>query len=196
MTTIAEILFRPGSSHAELNASIERARASLGTLSFTGFSVPSADVGETLKDLLDLPVGNIALRAWRQYRDVVQACERTRISATEREVVRLMEHRVVSHQSPVIEVIVGGSAVPILALDLCVEVNVASAELLVERGSVQQIRTGDGSARVRLSAGEVLLAEGRINFVDLGRIPKTSGSLPPPLPRPERHAGELLSGTV
>jgi len=56
----------------------------------------------------------------------------------------------------------------VLALDLDVEVEAASVDLVIRHGKVDEVRSGPAIARGELSASEVVLASHEFQAVDLG----------------------------
>lgn len=165
MTTIARALVRTDDAGA--GTALQQAMSRLGPLRVAGLAVPTAEVSSALAALLDQPIGNIALRAWTQHGEIEQACRRTSANPGSREVVRLLKHRIVSRQSPVIEALVDGAPVPLIELDLLVEIEASSADLVIEHGMVADRRAGTAIARAKLSASDLTLAEHEFQPVDL-----------------------------
>lgn len=165
MTTIARAL--AGTDDAGSEAALQQALLRLGQLRVAGLVVPSAEVSSALAALLDQPLGNVALRAWAQHHEIQQACQRTAADPGSREVVRLLKHRIVSRQSPVIEAMVHGAPVPLIELDLRVEIEASSVDVVIENGVVTDTRPGTAIAKATLSASGVTLAEHELQPVDL-----------------------------
>lgn len=168
MTTLADLLFEPqADAAAELATAVARTTTAAGRLSVAGITVPEADVANAIVTLLRMPIGNIAVRGWNDHRSISQAKQRTAENPTVREVIRLLEHRIVTKQEPRIEAEVNGVTVRLLTLTLEVEMRLSSADVVVERGRVVDVRPGSAVAKATLSASKVKLAEKEFRQVDL-----------------------------
>jgi hypothetical protein len=117
--------------------------------------------------LLAMPLGNVALTAWAAHARVRAACEQTAREPGSRQLVRLLDHTIRSEQHPTVDLDVGGATRQLLVLTLQVEIVVSVADLVVEGGRVSGVMTGATSASAALLAGEVLLARGALQGVDL-----------------------------
>jgi hypothetical protein len=167
MTTIASLLFgSPHEGRAAVERALERALGPLTALRVGGISVPSVEVVDAVSALLELPVGNLALKGWEQQRNVAESLERTRHDPSGREVVELLQHRIRSRQRPTVDVDFDGVRSTVLELDVDVELMVSSAELIIERGRVSSVRNGPTRGHARLSASGVTLAERELTSVD------------------------------
>lgn len=175
MTTIAQTLVGGNEPISRLASVVGGVLERLGPLRLAGLVVPTADVVAAIATLLDVPVGNLAIKGWQQHRDVSAARASTAANPGTHEVVRLLEHRIESHQSPVIEVTVNGVSQEVLALDLDVEVEAASVDLVIRHGKVDEVRSGPAIARGELSASEVVLASHEFQAVDLGLSSRRAG---------------------
>jgi hypothetical protein len=171
MTTIARTLVDGAESGDTLTSAVAGVLTRLPPVAVAGLTVPSTDLSAALSALLDVPIGNLALRGWQQRREVVDACRRTATEAGAREVLRLLDHRIVSRQSPTLEVLLDGVRVVLLELDLTVEIEVNGVDLVIEHGAVQDARPGSATARADLRAWDVVLAEHEFQPVDLDRRP-------------------------
>ena len=181
MTTVAQTLVAGGDALSQLTATVTQVLGRLGPLRLANLTVPTADVASSLATLLDVPIGNLALQGWQQHRDVAAARRSTAIHPGTREVVRLLEHRIESHQSPVIEVTVQGVPKEVLALDLDVEIEAASVDLVIEHGEIVAVESGPAIAKGTLSASDVVLASHEFQAADLA-IPTRANAPVPPAP--------------
>lgn len=167
MTTIASLLFGPPpGSRAAIERALESVTGPLAALRIGGVAVPHVEVVDAVATLLELPVGNLALTAWGQQRDVAEAIERTRNDPAGREVIEVLSHRIRSRQRPTIDVDVNGARSRVLELDAEVELEMTTAELVIEAGRVTAARTGPTRGRARLSASGVTLAARDFTAVD------------------------------
>lgn len=168
MTTLADLLFEPqADAAAELAAALERTTTAAGRLSVAGIAIPEAEVANAVTTLLQLPIGNIAVKSWNDHRSISQAKERTAQNPTVREVIRLLEHRIKTKQEPEIVAELNGATVRLLTLTVEVEMRVSSADVVVERGRVVEVRPGSAVAKATLSTSKVQLAEKEFRQVDL-----------------------------
>lgn len=165
-TTVGELLGGPG-TQARLTSEVAR------LVRLSGAVVPSTEATGVLVELLEMPLGDLALRAWRAERDVRQACERTAVAPGGREVVHHFQHRVRSVQEPVVEISVNGVRQRVLTLELEVLLEVSGADVLVEAGQVRDVRPGAVSGRARLSGGGSVILETPVPNVGTGRPDST-----------------------
>ncbi len=167
MTTVTSLLFgEPPQRGPALHEAFGRIDNPLSNVHVAGVSLPDVDFTNAIADLLDLPVGNLALHGWQQHRRIADAMERTRADGTAREIVKLLEHKVHSSQKPGIDIEIDGVAKRILDLALDVEIQFASVELVIERGTIALVRPGAATARASLSASGITLAERSLTPVD------------------------------
>jgi hypothetical protein len=130
----------------------------------------STEIATAVTDLLDMPLGQLALDAWEKHQRVRWACEQTRRQPRRREVVRLAAHKVTVTQHPTVELTLAGTTQRLLTLDLVVEVTVTVATLIVEYGRIAEVRPGSATAEATLSAGDVRLAHGALERIELPAI--------------------------
>ena len=114
-----------------------------------------------------MPVGNIAAKGWVKHRKVQRAIEVTAASPSEKQVVRIAEHSIKSKQSPTVEATAGGLTKTLLKLDLEVELEIASVELVIIGGEIQDAKNGGSLAKAKLSASGLTLAEQELKPADL-----------------------------
>jgi hypothetical protein len=124
-----------------------------------GLSVPAVEIVNPVLQLLELPVGNLALQGWHNYHQVSTAKARTAGGPGAREVVRLLEHTISSSLSPTVDVSVGAASVTVLSLEIEVEIRVSTVNLVVEGGNVVWVAPGNATATVTLSASGVTVAK-------------------------------------
>ncbi len=172
MTTLASILFgNPvGGSWQRIAAVLGSGNFDLQSVRIGGAAVPMPEVVNAVAQLLDMPVGNIALQGWHQQREVLKAKAETAGQPGTREVVRVLQHTITSKQSPTVRATAGAASVTILTLDLEVEIKVSSADLVVEAGQMTQARAGSAVAKAKLSASGTTLAEREFQPVDLNSV--------------------------
>lgn len=167
-TTLGDLLYGDGgrpARQAALQASIDGADLQLAA---AGLVAASTDVAAALVRLLDMPIGNLAIRAWSRHRDVDRARAETRATPGEREVVQLAAHTITSEQSPTVDVSAGGVHTTLLTLDLEVEIEVGLVAVVIENGEIVETTPGPTRASAKLSASDVVLAERELTLVDLG----------------------------
>lgn len=167
MTTVTQLLF------GTVEQGIKTLDARAGPLTAMlrgapGVAVAPADVATAITDLLDVPLGNLALAAWDQQRRVRAALDETRRQPGSRQVVRLLEHTISSTQHPTLDVESGPVRARLLSLTLDVAIAINATELVIEGGRVVEVRAGAASASASLSAGHVTLAQRQLSDIDLG----------------------------
>ncbi len=168
MTTLIELLIGGG---GDPQTAVERALGSgsenLHTFAVSGLSIPTVDVSSAIVSLLKMPIGTIAFEGWKAYRSVSAAKDATADKPGSRKVVRLLDHRMTSRQTPTIEVEYEGFTLPLLDLVLDVELRVSAVEIVVVEGEVVDRRPGAAIATARLSASDFTLFERSFTPVDL-----------------------------
>jgi hypothetical protein len=169
MTTIASLLFGQNDPRRALDKALGFVVGPAGRFSVAGLSLPVDDVAAAIAAILEMPVGTIALQGWKHNQQVVEARDRTRDDPDARESIRLMEHTIKSTQRPEVVMDVNGVPTPILQLTLYLEMKVSSADLLIEKGEISQITHGSSTAKAKLSAGNVVLAQHEFREADLAR---------------------------
>ena len=178
-TTLAELLIGSAAeTPAVLAAAMAGAQAVLARLSVAGLSIPGHDVASAVAKLLEMPIGNLAIKGWSGHRSVADAKRRTAENPGAREVVRLLDHRIKSKQKPEILVEINGAPVPLFELTLEVELRISSADVVVERGEVVDVGPGSVVAKGKLSAADVELLTSEFRQVEL----KPGVEPPPPVP--------------
>ncbi|MEM7324196.1 MAG: hypothetical protein AAF531_13990 [Actinomycetota bacterium] len=174
MTSIADLLY-PGSDDAgnlnQLTVALGATTLPIHGLLVGPFATPLIEVASVLSRLLKAPVGNIAIKGWGKHREVQKAIEASKKEPGEPRTVRLAQHSIKSKQSPTVEATAGGVTKTILELDLVVELELASVELVILDGEIDDAVTGGTLAKAKLSASGVTLAEHELQPADLRRQP-------------------------
>lgn len=177
MTTLGDLLYGPGDREdraANLAGAIERGGMALTA---AGLQADRGDVASALARLLDVPIGNIAIKGWAKHRDVEKARAETRATPGDRQVVQLASHTITSTQKPTVDISVAGVQHTVLTLDLEVRIEVGLASLAIEGGEIVDTMPGPTVASAKLSASGVVLAEHDLTVADLGQpttVPATA----------------------
>jgi hypothetical protein len=117
MTSLATMLFDgPAAGRAQLDALLGPTGLDLGRLTVAGCAIEPPQVSGTLIDLLDMPIGNLAIQGWSTIIEVEHARQRTLAAPGSREVVTLGRHSITSTQCPTVEASLGGTTIPVLRL--------------------------------------------------------------------------------
>lgn len=173
MTTLGDVLAR-GGTRRELTDTLRGTIGSVEPLTRPVGVMPAAEVIAALASVLDMPLANLAVLCWHDYREVSATRRRTTGPPPGRAAVEIGRHKLSCTQEPEVEMVIDGRPVPVLKLKLELEINLSFAELVIVEGQIVEVRHGDGTATGRLSAGEVTLAEGTVRALDL------TGGVPPP----------------
>lgn len=162
MTTIAALLAETSSD--ELRKHLDDQGATSGWVGLGGHLAPA------ITKLFDIPIGNLALSAYRRQREVRAAMKRTESVPGSREVVRLAEHEIETTIEPEVVIQVNGvSYQPIeIALDLNMEVEALT--VTVEHGRIVGWAPGAATASATLKAGEVTVASAATKPVQLASL--------------------------
>ena len=127
----------------------------------------STDVAHAVAAALDTPVSDVAAGAWEQYRAVEKARRETRRRPGKPTVVHVGPHTISTTEDVEVDVERSGTHCRLVTLTLSVEIAVNAANVTVEAGEVTDITAGSASATVTLSAGDLRLATGSIEGIDL-----------------------------
>ena len=110
-----------------------------------------------LRGALDVDVFACAAQAWCRARELHEYAAGGEHPPQEHAVVFLGEHSFTWQAHPVLTVIVGPVTLKPCRLTLTLKGHVEAAELLIHNGRIQELRSGECSATVQLSYGEVPL---------------------------------------
>ncbi|MEL6985291.1 MAG: hypothetical protein AAFO29_22855 [Actinomycetota bacterium] len=174
MTTLGDLLYGPGDREDRATRLADAIEGGGLALSAAGLQADRGEVAASLARLLDMPIGNIAIRGWAKHRDVEKARAETRATPGEREVVQLASHTITSKQKPTVDISVAGVHHTILTLDLEVRIEVGLASLAIEEGEIVDTMPGPTVAGAKLSASGVVLAEHDLTMADLGQPTTTA----------------------
>ena len=178
MTSISDLLFPAADDDARaqrISLALGDTRLPIHGLLVGPLAMPLVEVASAVHRLLKMPVGNVAIRGWAKHREVNKAIDITKANPWERRVVTLAAHSIKSKQSPTVEATVGGVSTTVLTVDLEVEIEVASVDLVIANGEIIEAPTRGSVAKAKLSASGVTLAEREFQPADLEPAP------PPPV---------------
>jgi hypothetical protein len=168
----------PGAVRALYHARVSSAVLSgIGPLAVQTYDVLDHRMAEALREPLAVDLGELVLRAWRGYGELLAVARRTRDEPGRPEDVALAEHEVTSELRPGVEVRVDGSAYTTVSFDLDIAVRLRSVVVAVDRGAVIGYRGGDAVAHVRLTLHGVTLAVGQ-RRLGLGELVPLGGGVP------------------
>jgi hypothetical protein len=168
MTSLTTLLFDTATAaRSRLDAALGPGGLDLGQITVGGFAIQPPQVSGALLDLLDMPVGNLAVQGWEHSASVERAKQRTLADPGSREVVSLGEHTIRSSQSPTVDASLGGARVTLLQLDIEVTITVTGVRLVVEEGRIASATTGPARAGATVSAGGATLFSRETRPIDL-----------------------------
>lgn len=170
MTAVSELLFEPDQRpEAALESSLARTGENLGDVGLATVTVTDSALSGAMAELLEEPVGNLAVRGWQYHQLVLEACERTKANPGSIEVVELFEHEVNSRQHPRLELLVDGVRVKVIQMELDVALKVDGVGLTITEGQITGWTPGTTVGSAELTASGVSLAKREHTLVDLGR---------------------------
>jgi hypothetical protein len=160
MTSVRDLLFdNPADAVATLTHALESSEV------LTSDLVPAGDAAAAIFDLLDTPVGTLAVSAWAKIAAVQKACAETRVDSGSRQQVRVGHHTIQSTQHPRLEAEIDNRSIPLLTLDLMVSLTMDAAVVTIAAGRVVTVALGDATAEITLNCGDVTLAKRAVNHV-------------------------------
>lgn len=117
-------------------------------------------VAEASAGLLDVDLGAAAVAGWRTHGALVAAARETRGTPGLTVVVELAEHDLLSTWRPRVDVVVAGTTVAHLALELTVALHVVGLHAVVQAARLTRLGGGEGEVTATLSVGgQCLLQE-------------------------------------
>lgn len=168
MTSLTTLLFDTSTAaRSRLDAALGPGGLDLGQITVGGFAIQPPEVSGALVDLLDMPIGNLAVQGWEHSASVERAKQRTLSDPGSREVVSMGEHTIRSTQSPTVDASLGGTSLTVLQLDIDVRITVTAVRLVIEEGSITSATAGPARARATVTAGGATLFSRETRPVDL-----------------------------
>jgi hypothetical protein len=157
----------------------EVARAAVGgrRLSTSALRAVDAEIAVVAARLLDLPLGDALLSAWRTYDALVTAAERTFAVPGSEEVVVLATHRVAWSYDPHLDLLVDGVRVTTLDFALGVTFDLDGIVAVVRQGELVALRAGECTITASLTLQGATLAHRRARMHAAVVLP-----LRPPVP--------------
>jgi hypothetical protein len=138
----------------------EVARAALGgcRLSAPALRAVDGEIAAVAARLLDLPLGDALVSAWRTYGALVSAAERTFAVPGSEEVVVLATHRVTWSCDPHLDLLVDGVRVTTLDFELAVTFDLEGVVAVVQLGNLVALRAGECTITASLTLQGATLA--------------------------------------
>ena len=134
------------------------------------------DLVEKIAQLLDIPLPDIMVQAWRKDEEIGQALEESRDSPGEDKYVDLAEHSMATEFHPKIEIRVGKGFRKTLEFLVEISVSLKAAELHLRGGEIQAVRPGSCEAAGSVRYQELLIAEKKLGRIELPEIMLVNGS--------------------
>jgi hypothetical protein len=168
MTSLSTMLFDNATDgQARLDRLLGPQGLDIGRLTVAGGAIEPPQVSGSLLDLLDMPIGNLAVHAWNSVEQVERAKKRTLEAPGSREVIRLGKHSITSRQSPTVEASLAGSTITVLRLTIEVRIQVSGVRLAIESGRLVNITSGEAQASATVSADGATLFHRDTRPIDL-----------------------------
>jgi hypothetical protein len=112
-----------------------------------------------VRELLQVPVTTILVRAWNDVREVRAALESTRQKPDATEIVALADHSIESEHKPHLELYENGQLRGRIVFPVSVEVELRGLLLEIAKGRIQRIRSGEVRIKGTLKVGDFTLME-------------------------------------
>ena len=152
-------------------------------LSRSAVRAVDAEIAAVAARLLDLPLGDALVSAWRTYGALVTAAERTSAMPGSEEVVVLATHRVAWSYDPHLDLLVDGVRVTTLDFELGVTFDLDGVVAVVRQGELVALRAGECTITASLTLRETTLAHRRA---------RTHAAVVLPLEPPVRLLGDAV----
>jgi hypothetical protein len=107
-------------------------------------------VGEALGEQLDQDIGELLVKGWSSFRELIKAAERTRDDPGSPEDVMLVQHDITTDFRPSVEVLLNGVPVATLRFTLTIGLRLDGVIAVVERGKLAALRAGELSATAKI----------------------------------------------
>jgi len=126
----------------------------------------SKSVAGLVGSLLDVPLTDILVAAWKQHQRFREYADLDRYPPGYVSVVPLAEHHITSTHEPYIEVVVGGTPRGKIPFKATLDITVKSGNLVVEGGKIRRLEAGCARVTGTLEcAGEVVAEHTSEEFV-------------------------------
>ena len=149
----------------------ESVPSGLQRLSVQGTRALTDELIETLLGLLQVPILDLVVGGWRKYQRIMEAAHRSLVSGPE--IVELASHEITSHHEPSVDLVLDGSVVATLHIDIDTSLIIEMLTATISEGRITAIHTGDCalSGQILLNAMRVGAFQGSLNLpldLDLG----------------------------
>jgi hypothetical protein len=123
---------------------------------------------EEIVKLLDLPLKDFCLAAWKKNRELQQFADREKYPPDETNKVNLIEHEITGEYHPTVEVSFAGKTFPKLKFDLNVSLKLTGCVLTIQDGKIKEILPGNCQGEAVLQWKKAVLAKATTETVDIG----------------------------
>ncbi|MCX5215162.1 hypothetical protein OG689_38880 [Kitasatospora sp. NBC_00240] len=160
------------------------------------------EVASVVEGFLALDVVDLAAGGWRRHAALREAARRTREVPGSEEVVALATHRITSSHQPQVDVLVDGTRVGTVDLDLRLVFDLEGLVVVVRDARLTAVRSGRCLVTGRLAAHRILLAQrqGQVNLPGAVHLRHGLRLLPEPPPAqrppPPPHSPPAAAGDV
>lgn len=127
-----------------------------GSLAFGKIIASTAD---KVRDLLDIRLTEIMVRAWNQSQQIREAIEQTKESEGETVLLPLVEHTIESEHRPSIELRQGRETIGKVVFRMKLALHVEGVQIKIEQGKIREILSGQVNAQGTVKVGDLKILE-------------------------------------
>ncbi len=126
---------------------------------------------EKILEMLDIPILEIIVPAWKKYREIEQFADTEKYPPGDTQLVSLVEHTLKSEHHPYVEILFKGVAVGRIDFTVTVEFKLEGFVLRIQEGRIKAIDTGALQGRGTLALDSTIVIERDFGTVRLpGKI--------------------------
>lgn len=134
-------------------------------------------VANATDGLLSSNLADVAAEGWKKYAALSKAARSTRDTPSATEVVTLVTHRIESNHHPTVDVVLDGTPLATINIDLQLTFTMAGVNAVIQRGRLMEIRTGTCTAAGSLTVQQISVAKKERKFALPGAI-RLPGGIP------------------
>lgn len=171
-TTLWQFLFAPGAAAEAAGVEARDELRDVRNAVAEKFPAPvraalSRTVDDNVKQMLDVPIGNLIVGAWATARTLAKYSDDRQHPPEEIVLLPLKEHTIKSAHKPSIDVVVNDQSIEAVTFDLDLALTLQGAMLKIQAGRIRELHVGQCAGRGTLKCGATVLVERKTRTVRL-----------------------------
>jgi hypothetical protein len=155
-----------------------------------------SELARVVNGFLELDVFALLAHGWAKHSELRAAAHRTRLSPDAPELVALATHSITSAHHPIVELLVDGTPVSTVEVELTLVFHVRALVAAVESGRLTELHSGQCDMEAKLAVRQIPVAarEGRLALPLGRRLHSPIDLLPPQAPPPPARPPHFGAG--